>query len=22
MRDYRWMHEYCLNRFGSAGALE
>lgn len=22
MRDYRWMHEYCLNRFGSVAALE
>lgn len=22
MRDYRWLHEYCLNRFGSAAALE
>ncbi|MCO6058597.1 DNA-3-methyladenine glycosylase I [Pseudomonas sp. MOB-449] len=22
MRDYRWLHEYCLNRFGSAQALE
>lgn len=22
MRDYKWMHEYCLNRFGSAQALE
>ena len=22
MRDYKWMHEYCLNRFGSAPALE
>ncbi|MBT8767180.1 DNA-3-methyladenine glycosylase I [Metapseudomonas boanensis] len=22
MRDYRWLHEYCLNRFGSAKALE
>lgn len=22
MRDYRWLHEYCLNRFGSAEALE
>ena len=22
MQDYRWLHEYCLNRFGSAAALE
>ncbi|WAG77478.1 DNA-3-methyladenine glycosylase I [Metapseudomonas furukawaii] len=22
MRDYRWLHEYCLNRFGSVEALE
>lgn len=22
MRDYRWIHEFCLNRFGSAQALE
>jgi len=22
MRDYKWLHEYCLNRFGSAAALE
>lgn len=22
MRDYQWLHEYCLNRFGSAQALE
>lgn len=22
MHDYRWLHEYCLNRFGSAAALE
>ncbi|MCP1620907.1 DNA-3-methyladenine glycosylase I [Pseudomonas sp. SLBN-26] len=22
MRDYRWLREYCLNRFGSAEALE
>ncbi|GIZ11265.1 DNA-3-methyladenine glycosylase I [Pseudomonas sp. NCCP-436] len=22
MRDYKWLHEYCLNRFGSAQALE
>ncbi|MDH4874506.1 DNA-3-methyladenine glycosylase I [Pseudomonas sp. BN515] len=22
MRDYRWLQEYCLNRFGSAEALE
>ena len=22
MHDYRWLHEYCLNRFGSAKALE
>lgn len=22
MRDYRWLHEFCLNRFGSAQALE
>ncbi|WP_346840795.1 DNA-3-methyladenine glycosylase I [Metapseudomonas otitidis] len=22
MRDYRWLHEYCLNRFGSAEVLE
>lgn len=22
MQDYRWLHEYCLNRFGSAQALE
>ncbi|MBO3276427.1 DNA-3-methyladenine glycosylase I [Pseudomonas schmalbachii] len=22
MRDYQWLHEYCLNRFGSVGALE
>ena len=22
MRDYQWLHEYCLNRFGSAKALE
>ena len=22
MRDYKWLHEYCLNRFGSAKALE
>ena len=22
MRDYPWLHEYCLNRFGSAQALE
>ncbi|AMB85930.1 3-methyladenine DNA glycosylase [Pseudomonas agarici] len=21
MRDYKWLHEYCLNRFGSAAAL-
>ncbi|MBF7731221.1 DNA-3-methyladenine glycosylase I [Pseudomonas sp. N040] len=21
MRDYKWLHEYCLNRFGSAEAL-
>ncbi len=22
MRDYQWLYEYCLNRFGSAAALE
>jgi len=22
MRDYKWLHEYCLNRFGSAAKLE
>jgi 3-methyladenine DNA glycosylase Tag len=22
MRDYAWLHEYCLNRFGSAAELE
>jgi 3-methyladenine DNA glycosylase Tag len=22
MRDYQWLHEYCLNRFGSKAALE
>jgi 3-methyladenine DNA glycosylase Tag len=22
VRDYQWLHEYCLNRFGSAQALE
>ena len=22
MRDYKWLHEYCLNRFGSTAALE
>ena len=22
MHDYKWLHEYCLNRFGSAAALE
>ena len=22
MRDYTWLHEYCLNRFGSVAALE
>jgi len=22
MRDYAWLHEYCLNRFGSVAALE
>lgn len=22
MRNYQWLHEYCLNRFGSAAALE
>ena len=22
MRDYKWLHEFCLNRFGSAKALE
>lgn len=22
MRDYQWLHEYCLNRFGSPAALE
>ncbi|MNM80346.1 DNA-3-methyladenine glycosylase 1 [compost metagenome] len=22
MRDYQWLHEYCLNRFGSPEALE
>lgn len=22
MRDYRWLEEYCLNRFGSRAALE
>ena len=22
MRDYKWLHEFCLNRFGSAQALE
>ena len=22
MRDYKWLHEYCLNRFGSSAALE
>lgn len=22
MRDYQWLYEYCLNRFGSAKALE
>ncbi|WP_258868343.1 hypothetical protein, partial [Pseudomonas aeruginosa] len=21
MRDYAWMYEYCLNRFGSREAL-
>ena len=22
MHDYKWLHEYCLNRFGSVAALE
>lgn len=22
MRDYKWLHAYCLNRFGSAAALQ
>ena len=22
MRDYKWLHEFCLNRFGSAAELE
>ena len=22
MQDYKWLHEYCLNRFGSVAALE
>ena len=22
MRDYKWLHEYCLNRFGSVAQLE
>src|SRR5690606_18126442 len=22
MRNYQWLHEYCLNRFGSTAALE
>ncbi|MDH0748286.1 DNA-3-methyladenine glycosylase I [Pseudomonas sp. GD03842] len=22
MQDYKWLHEYCLNRFGSAAALD
>ena len=22
MRDYQWLYEHCLNRFGSAAALE
>src|SRR3546814_10057064 len=22
MQDYKWLHEYCLNRFGPAAALE
>ncbi len=22
MHDYRWLHEYCVNRFGSLEALE
>ena len=22
MRDYKWLNEYCLNRFGSAAELE
>ena len=22
MRDYKWLHQYCLNRFGSLAALE
>ncbi len=22
MRDYKWLHEYCLNRFGSAAELD
>jgi 3-methyladenine DNA glycosylase Tag len=22
VRDYKWLHEYCLNRFGSVAALE
>ncbi|SDA66674.1 DNA-3-methyladenine glycosylase I [Pseudomonas sp. NFPP33] len=22
MRDYKWLHEFCLNRFGSAKTLE
>ena len=22
MRDYKWLHEYCVNRFGSVAALE
>lgn len=22
MRDYKWLYEYCLNRFGSVAALE
>ncbi|NVL27617.1 DNA-3-methyladenine glycosylase I, partial [Pseudomonas syringae pv. actinidiae] len=22
MHDYKWLNEYCLNRFGSSKALE
>ena len=22
MRDYKWLHEYCLNRFGGPAELE
>ena len=22
MRDYQWLYEYCLNRFGSVEALD